>query len=310
MVTRSTAGSVRGLLGCAALLMVLTSGCRLGYADVDAAIADTGMDTASPMDSSMDALVDAPRDADAAMPDADAAMPDADAGIPDGDTGSPDGDAGMPDSDAGMPDGDAGSPGLPLTNLPSDTFTRISSSDLVWSARFTFDTTSDSMCDFIVPQAGTIPDICVVGGRTVTVSSGAIVTVTGSRALALVALTTMVIDGTIDLSPGTTPNGPGASPMTGTGTMNSGGTGGGGNGSAGGRGGNGFTELGGGGGAAVGDFLSPLVGGQSGGFLMAMLALQLGGGGGGAIELVAGDSIELRARRACTPPAAGDREAR
>jgi hypothetical protein len=174
---------------------------------------------------------------------------------------------------------------------------------LMVESDLTIDT--DGACDGEITQGGGAPGICVLVHGDVTIAAGATLTVTGSRALALVATGSFVVDGTIAASANLAMSGPGA-PFTagaggaaGAGNVQTSG-GGGGNGEIGGDGSTASTSGAGGlGGAAVGtDALVPLTGGGAGG-AGGPDALgggeAAGGGGGGAIQLVACGTFTLGA---------------
>jgi hypothetical protein len=162
----------------------------------------------------------------------------------------------------------------------------------------TIDTTNMAACSFIVSQTGGAPDICVVKYRDVAIAAGGSIRAQGPRALALVATSTMTIDGVVEggsfWEDGTIGPGGGAFAAGAGGSTNpqSGAAGGGaGFGTIGGAGGNSYNGTSGAlGGAAYGSpTLVPLLGGASGGSgstLAGDTETGYGGAGGGAIELV------------------------
>jgi hypothetical protein len=175
----------------------------------------------------------------------------------------------------------------------------------------TIDTSNANNCTRLVPQTGG-PELCVIAGTTVSV--GGTVTVTGTRALVLLAAETLSVTGTLDGSSTTNTNprrtGPGANlgacNPAGTPDNSTGGGGGGGGGSLATKGGNGGAgdqnpsgrpndAKGGTAGNAQG---APAVlrggcPGGKGGDADAQHRGGDGGAGGGAIYLIAGLSITV-----------------
>lgn len=143
-----------------------------------------------------------------------------------------------------------------------------------------FNTTTEATnCTQILAQDNG-PDICVVRASTVQVAAGSTVSITGERALAVVADGDLIIEGTLDVSANVIRSGPGG------GGIESGGvatatTGGGGAGFAGGGGSGGSTSIGGAAnsGEAQSNPLAPLRGGARAGG-------EFGGGGGGALLVI------------------------
>jgi hypothetical protein len=186
--------------------------------------------------------------------------------------------------------------------------------DLVLSGSTTIDTDAASITD----QSGvrSQPNSIVTTGLPIgvmvikakTFETGGTVTVTGSRALAIVVDGAITINHPINVSAPLVGNGPGALPNDTTGrggngaagsTEGSSGGGGGGFGTAGGRGGTGgFNTVNGGnpGGVSGTGTLIPLRGGTPGGYSGSTVsASHTVGGGGGAIQLVSNVSITLGA---------------
>jgi hypothetical protein len=185
--------------------------------------------------------------------------------------------------------------------------------DLVLSGSTTIDTDAASITD----QSGvrSQPNSIVTAGLPIgvmvikakTFETGGTVTVTGSRALAIVVDGAITINHPINVSAPLTGNGPGALPNDTTGrggdgaagaTEGSSGGGGGGFGTAGGRGGTGgVATVNGGnpGGVSGNGTLIPLRGGTPGGLSGISSASHTVGGGGGAIQLVSNVSITLGA---------------
>jgi hypothetical protein len=176
------------------------------------------------------------------------------------------------------------------SNLPPSVCTAATSAVLALEAGITTWST-DSGCDQIVAQPAPAPSICVRRFDSVAIAQGATLKAHGTNALALVAVSGMTVDGTIDVSADSVGSGPGAC-VIGCGTGGDGVTfsvGGGG-------GGGGFATLGGtttfgtAGGLAYGSAgLTPLIGGSRGGYggmPPSLLFSTPGGGGGGALELV------------------------
>jgi hypothetical protein len=152
----------------------------------------------------------------------------------------------------------------------------------------TLDTTTDANCTTIVPQTSG-PDVCVVAKTSITIAGGAL-TVTGTRALALVAVTgDVVVSDTIDVGATKDVSGPGGDAIvSGAASTASVGGGGAGFGTAGAAGGDTATGNGGAGGAAVDPLtLGILVGGARAPKASAAVASVSGGGGGGALTLIA-----------------------
>jgi hypothetical protein len=194
-------------------------------------------------------------------------------------------------------------------NLPAETCDAQPDDDAELSGNTSLDT--DANCTSVQQQAGDAPEICVVRHRDVHVLAGALITVSGSRALALVATRSLRIDGVISVAahggnagPGALSTGPGvghAATVRASGAVdipaNAGG-GGGGHAAKGGAGGgvpascnsDMSCAVAGVGGAAYGDEqLVPLSGGSLGGKNSAVATSSrqaIAGGGGGAIQLV------------------------
>jgi hypothetical protein len=193
---------------------------------------------------------------------------------------------------------------LEPTNLPADVCESPAGEDFIIGAaqvRF-IDTDTDPRCEVVAQGGSQSPQICMIRGDLVQIARGGSIRAGGSRALALVAHETLILDGVIDLSAA----GPVPGPGTPTGNLGEGEGGGGGDetdppnqgGGGGGHGGNGgdgssFQQVGGGGGggAAFGNAeISPLRGGAPGGGNGTAAADPRhaeGGGGGGALQLVA-----------------------
>lgn len=222
--------------------------------------------------------------------------------------------------DGGFPDGappDAAAPGCPLGFTPSnlagadfcDHFPA-PYSDIVISGSCAFEgTNSSTTCApvgathgfVLVDQGAGLPKIGVYIAKSWTIAAGADVTFANQNAVALVALDTIDVEGTISITATGTGTTAGGYFAMGTKAGKGAGPGGGGGGSAKnagggggycGAGGTGAAFAGGtdaAGGATYGDAkLIPLVGGSSGGS-----ADGVPGSGGGAIQLVAGTSITL-----------------
>jgi hypothetical protein len=222
--------------------------------------------------------------------------------------------------DGGFPDGaapDAAAPGCPLDFTPSniagadfcDHFPA-PYDDIVISGTCTFEgTSSSSTCTpigatygFVEVSQGTgLPKIGVYIAKSWTISAGANVTVDNGNAIALVALDTIDVEGTISLSADGTGTSPGGHFYNGTKAGKGAGPGGGGAASAkNAGGGGGYCGAGGTGAAFSGGtvaaggvtngnaMLIPLVGGSSGGS-----ADGVPGSGGGAIQLVANTSVTV-----------------
>jgi hypothetical protein len=157
-----------------------------------------------------------------------------------------------------------------------------SQDDLTLTASTTLDTGSDDSCDGGIIQQFSAPDICVVHHRTIALLPSVTLTVTGPRALALLADNATTISGTLDVSAHM------ITPGAGGGATMSGGDGG--SGGSPGGGGAGF-KIAGGPGATTTDG-----GGMNGGAAVANPAASgvlIGGpsstnaGGGGAVTIVA-----------------------
>ena len=157
-----------------------------------------------------------------------------------------------------------------------------------FAATVSIDTDSASMCDTLTPDA------CVLSAGTITLDESATVTATGSRALVLVAGTTVSIDGKLDA--GSYANGPAGaaadpeSCVLATLASNAGGGAGGSFGSVGGNGGD--DSNGHDGATAAGSASLSLRGGCPGNSGAGQGAGN-GGHGGGAIWIVAGTAIEV-----------------
>jgi len=197
-------------------------------------------------------------------------------------------DAGGADSGDGdsAPDsgGDGGqtSPYLEPRYLPDicDQLATLPSLEITTTA--SFDTNLDASCTGGVVAQLEKPDICVVRYGTFTLDDAKTLTVTGSRALAIVTDGDLQIVGTLDAAAHAGANGPGG------GTRSSGGISTGSNAAAKGGGGAGFRQIGGDGGSATQNG-----GGAAGGPALSAngLASLIGGpksdgGGGGAVTLI------------------------
>jgi hypothetical protein len=157
--------------------------------------------------------------------------------------------------------------------------------DLSLATAVTFDTSLDTNCNGGVVTQSDGPPICVARYRTINLKPAAVVTVTGARALALVADELLAVEGTLDISATQHANGPGGGTVVSGGPSGPFGGGGAGMKTAGAAGGNGTQP----GGAANGGAQAPnpatlavLVGGRS-----AATIANTGGGGGGAATLIA-----------------------
>jgi hypothetical protein len=84
------------------------------------------------------------------------------------------------------------------SNLPAATCEAQAAGDVELSGSAALDT--DTGCTDVVQQAGSAPEICVVRHRDIHVLPGAVITVTGSRALALVATRSLDIEGSISVA--------------------------------------------------------------------------------------------------------------
>jgi hypothetical protein len=181
------------------------------------------------------------------------------------------------------------------SNLPMETCLVDGISDLIVDIETRIDTDAD--CDEVLEQTGGGPEICLKRFHDVTVPSDSLIRVSGSRALALVATGSMIVDGFIYARAVLSTSGPGASSLpAGRGEDGQDGRGGGGagHGSSGGLGG-GVVAAGISYGAPT---LVPLQGGSSGGASFAVedgnLQSLPGGGGGGALQLVSCTHLEVR----------------
>ncbi|HEY5933915.1 MAG TPA: hypothetical protein VIU61_04755 [Kofleriaceae bacterium] len=167
------------------------------------------------------------------------------------------------------------------------------------TANQTINTDDMGMCTPVV--GGTNIDACVLAGSTVTIANGIMLRGTGGRPLVIVAQTTLMIGGTVDVASHRSPAQAGANSnfaqcANGTAATYGGDSGGGGyGGSFGGRGGNGESNDGGNGGVSANASAAPtmLRGGCAGG---------AGGGtagsagrGGGAIYLIAKGALSVLA---------------
>jgi hypothetical protein len=158
--------------------------------------------------------------------------------------------------------------------------------DLEVSGAMTIDTGVDSRCTGgIVTQTGG-PDVCVVRHGSIHVTAGGTLTGAGSRALALVADSAIVIDGVLDVSANETFSGPGGG-LVRSGAQAGSDTGGGGAGfgTAGAHGGSASADGGGGQGGAAGtnpSLVTVLIGGTRPTFGFGGNAPRSGGGGGAA----------------------------
>ncbi|MDX6587312.1 MAG: hypothetical protein QOI31_1785 [Solirubrobacterales bacterium] len=153
---------------------------------------------------------------------------------------------------------------------------------------------TDTDCTAVQPQAGG-PDLCVVVYQDVFIASGASLSVTGSRPLALLATETITLAGLIDAAAGGTASGPGTSLPATVGQDASGdsrpGSGGGGHAGGGAAGGGADTPGGAGGAAAGSETAVPLIPGGRGG----PNGTAAGGGGGGGLQLSACESLTITA---------------
>jgi hypothetical protein len=152
-----------------------------------------------------------------------------------------------------------------------------------------FDTGLDSNCTGGIVSQISGPAICVVRYQLIHIAASATLSVFGTRALALVADTSVIIDGVLDVSAKGTANGPGGGVVV-SGDRSLGASGGGGAGfkTAGGSGGSDVMDGGGGlGGRAATDpsFAPVLLGGSRANNALASGAMS--GGGGGAVMLIA-----------------------
>jgi len=166
----------------------------------------------------------------------------------------------------------------------------------------------------LTTQADGITAIMVISGVDITIPADSVITVHGTRALAIVASGTLAISGTIDASAHLAASGPGANASCGAAAGADGVAQVAGNGFAGGSGGGGgaYATDGGTGSpvsptnstptASVGgeqhtdEMLSPLVGGchgGAGGIALASDVKASAGGAGGAVELVGGTAVIL-----------------
>jgi hypothetical protein len=155
-----------------------------------------------------------------------------------------------------------------------------------------------SGCDRVIPQSGNNPDLCLHAGTTVTIDTN--VRFTGPRPIVLLALTTMTVSGTIDVSSGGAGAGTGFcnNPSKGTDELSNGsskGAGGGGGagfGTGGAAGGSGTAA---GGGGASSTALTGIRGGCKGapGGNSASANGGAGGVGAGAVYMIAGTSISV-----------------
>jgi hypothetical protein len=161
---------------------------------------------------------------------------------------------------------------------------------ILFPSATSIDTDESPMCGTVVQG----PDACIVAAGKITLDSSATVTATGSRALVLVAGTTVTIDGTLDVgsySSGTT--GAAADPTTCVLATSASGAGGGAGGSFGSVGGNGGSDSDGTGGATAASFASLSLRGGCPGNSGAGPHPGNGGHGGGAIWILAGTAIEV-----------------
>jgi hypothetical protein len=208
------------------------------------------------------------------------------------------------------------------SNLPRDACTADVEGDRKFEDESVIDTDSD--CTRVVTQTEGAPELCVLRASKIEIKKGSTVRVSGSRALALLAVRSLIIEGTLSVSaaratpgPGSMRTGSGAG-RTGVGRLPGGtpaqqlselpanaGGGGGGHATRGAAGGTAPGQCGpmvacsmpGDGGDAYGnDVLVPLVGGAPGGRNSASEFSSRRtdpGGGGGAVELVACEELEL-----------------
>ena len=169
--------------------------------------------------------------------------------------------------------------------------------------------TDGAVCTRVKTQAGSLPAICVVIRRNITFNSASTVTVTGSRALALVATSTASLAGTIDVSANGPTGGPGSAtstvsnasgtPADGEMTPGNAGGGGGGHQTLGGPGGSAPMTTAGSAGPIRGTLnVLPLSPGARGGTNSALTGTSrqgLPGGGGGALQVVGCMSMTVTA---------------
>jgi hypothetical protein len=167
--------------------------------------------------------------------------------------------------------------------LPSECDT-LATTDLTISANTPLNTSDMTKCTSVITQPGA-PDLCVLHYATITIERNQTLTVTGTRALALVADRTLLVDGTIDASASRGKDGPGGggAHVSGTTSNNTKSGGGAGYRTAGGNGASSTAD----GGAMNGGAaeqnplqLAVLAGGARSN------ADSVGGGGGGAVTLV------------------------
>ncbi len=216
----------------------------------------------------------------------------------------------------GCSNGACEAPLLVPSNLDANTCSISTTTDLEVAASGTRTINTDgSECTSVKTQMGA-PSICVMVRRNVTFGAGSIVTVTGSRALALVATGSMTLNGVIDGSangpvggPGSMTMGPGvggtATAMTidGENTPASAGGGGGGHRQVGASGGSSTcavacTTPGAGGGVLSSEEVKPLRSGARGGWNSAIDGTPrrgAPGGGGGALQFVSCNAMAIGA---------------
>ncbi|MEO6418570.1 MAG: hypothetical protein ABIP39_04145 [Polyangiaceae bacterium] len=187
---------------------------------------------------------------------------------------------------------------LSPSNLPATTCDTAGAAALTVGADTSIST--DSGCDATLSQGGGAPQLCIKKYSTVSISAGVKLTVTGARALVLVATDDMSIAGTIDFGGKGAAAGPGASTSDGTGgtsAQSADGAGGGGHATLGAAG---SSNIAAGAGGTAGTMfgvasLVPLIGGAGGGANGAGGGgpQAAGGGGGGAAQLVSCKSFTL-----------------
>lgn len=91
---------------------------------------------------------------------------------------------------------------------PTECDTLASNGDLTVSADLALNTSDDSMCTRII-NPGVLPELCVIHYHSITIERNKTITVTGQRALALVADETLFVDGIVDVSASGPVDGPG-----------------------------------------------------------------------------------------------------
>lgn len=158
--------------------------------------------------------------------------------------------------------------------LPTECNDLATNGDLTISASTSLDTSNDAMCTRVVQQLNG-PPLCVVHYNAISIDRNQTLTVTGTRALALVADQTLLVDGILDVSASRSVSGPGGG-VTVSGSLTNG-AGGGGSGYRV-KGGAGGSSAGDGGAANGGDALANPTGAT---YLIGGPRTDSGGGGGG-----------------------------